>query len=236
MSKRYSIEQVRDLFKEKGCTLLENHYENNKQPLKYICVCGETSVIKLNHLLNGRLCKSCGYKKASKTKTQTYEEVVSLFKEKGFTLLSQSYEGYSQKLEYICKCGRESYTTMNNIHSIRGCKECWYDFLRSDENPNRSLTTEERHLQRKAPEYAEWRTSVFERDSYNCADCGQHGGSLQAHHLDAFHWCEEKRYDVSNGVTLCKTCHSEFHRVYGKVNNNKAQFNEWKRGGAKKIV
>lgn len=226
-NKRYTVEQVRSLFSEKGCTLLEDNYQHNKQPLRYICVCGNESVIKLNHLLNDRLCKTCGYNKARKTKTRRYEEVAKIFKSHGFTLLSETYEGNEQSLKYLCKCGRESHTSLSNLYSIRGCRDCWIDFLKSDENPSRSLTKEERHLQRKTPEYKEWRTSVFERDSYTCKCCGQYGGSLQAHHLDAFHWCEEKRYEVSNGVTLCKTCHSEFHRVYGKVNNTKAQFDEW---------
>lgn len=195
--------------------------------MKYVCVCGEESVIKLNHLLNGRLCKSCGYKKARKTKTKTHAEVTLIFEEKGFRLLSDTYTGNEQKLKYLCKCGRESYTSLSNIYSISGCRECWIDFLRSEDNPNRSLTKEERHEQRKAPEYAEWRTNVFERDSYNCRVCAQYGGSLQAHHLDAFHWCKEKRYDVTNGVTLCADCHADFHKAYGKVNNTKAQYDEW---------
>lgn len=215
------------MFKEKGCTLLENHYENNKQPLRYLCVCGEESVIKLNHLLNGRLCKSCGYKKAVNTKTKTYEEVVRIFESKGFKLLSKSYEGYYQRLRYVCRCGRESTIKMSNIHSTKGCRNCWLDFIRSEENPKRSLTKEERETQRKAPEYAKWRTEVFIRDEYTCAICGQHRGSLQAHHLDGFHWCEEGRYDLNNGVTLCNPCHKDFHKAYGKINNTRAQFNEW---------
>lgn len=236
ISKKYTFDEVKRLFSEKGCTLLEDYYTNNKQPLKYICICGNESVIKLNHLLNGRLCKSCGYKKVSETKTKTIEEVKEMFNLKGFKLLSDSYTGSRQRLTYQCKCGRVSQTALSNLGSIQGCRDCWVDFLKSDDNPSRSLTKEERQLQRKAPEYKEWRTSVFERDSYTCICCGQYGGSLQAHHLDGFHWCEDKRYDVNNGVTLCEPCHTEFHRVYGKVNNTKAQFDEWMRGGTKKIV
>jgi hypothetical protein len=230
------LEKVRELFTEKGCTLLEDNYTNNKQPLSYICVCGSESVVNLNHLLNGKLCKLCGYKKASKTKTKSFEEVKKMFEAKGFKLLSESYEGSRQNLTYLCKCGRVSETALSNLSSIEGCRDCWIDFLLSDKNPSRSLTVEERHSQRKAPEYAEWRTSVFQRDSYTCISCAQYGGSLQAHHLDAFHWCEDRRYDTTNGVTLCRSCHTDFHRVYGKVNNTKAQFDEWMRRGNEKIV
>lgn len=231
---RYTLEQVKGLFDERGCTLLENHYTNNKQPLSYLCACGKASVIKLNTLLNGGLCKICGYKKSRKTNTKTHTEVVEVFAEKGFKLISDSYEGSRLPLRYICKCGRESVTSLSNIGSIQGCRDCWLDIMRSDESPYRSLSTEERHAQRKAPEYAEWRTQVFQIDSYSCVKCTQHGGSLEAHHLDAFHWCEDRRYDTTNGVTLCKTCHADFHRVYGKRLNTEKQFDEWIEGGGEK--
>jgi hypothetical protein len=204
--------------------------------LSYICVCGNESVIKLNHLLNGRLCKSCGYEKASKTKTKTYEEVKQMFELKGFRLLSKSYNDSRQDLTYLCKCGRISQTALSNLSSIQGCRDCWIDFLKSEMNPNRSLTKEQRHLQRKSPEYFSWRISVFQRDSYTCVKCGQYGGNLQAHHLDAFHWCEDRRYDTTNGATLCKSCHADFHHSYGKRLNTKAQFYEWMRKGNEKVV
>ena len=42
-----------------------------------------------------------------------------------------------------------------------------------------------------------------------------------AHHLYSHHKNEDLRYDVSNGVTLCKECHLDFHRKYGLKNNTK---------------
>ena len=34
---------------------------------------------------------------------------------------------------------------------------------------------------------------------------------------------EKLRTDVNNGITLCKTCHKEFHDIYGYTNNTKEQ-------------
>ena len=35
------------------------------------------------------------------------------------------------------------------------------------------------------------------------------------------------RTDESNGITLCKNCHKNFHSIYGFGNNTKEQFEEW---------
>jgi hypothetical protein len=215
-------------FAERGCTLLSDHYAGNKQKLSYLCKCGNKSIIKLNHLLNGRLCKRCGHKKVSKANKSDYDYVKGKFEEKGFTLLSNSYSNSREKLRYICKCGRESETSYGNLYAINGCKQCWYHILRTDHYlKNHDMTPEERTLKRKLPEYQEWRTSIFARDDYTCLTCNQRGYSLNAHHLDGYHWCVNKRFDSSNGITLCGDCHRKFHSKYSNRNNTSAQFIEW---------
>ena len=32
--------------------------------------------------------------------------------------------------------------------------------------------------------------------------------------------------DIKNGICLCETCHKEFHRKYGTMNNTRLQFYE----------
>lgn len=59
--------------------------------------------------------------------------------------------------------------------------------------------------------YREWRGEVLERDNYTCQDCGQHGGTLTAHHIERWADSPELRYELSNGVTLCQSCHAERH-------------------------
>lgn len=62
------------------------------------------------------------------------------------------------------------------------------------------------YLLRHNFEYREWRNKVFERDKYLCQYCFKNG-KLNAHHLML--WSEHKdlRYVVSNGLTLCESCH-----------------------------
>ena len=85
---------------------------------------------------------------------------------------------------------------------------------------------------RELPEYRDWRKSVFDRDHYTCQCCGNRNGDgktvyLEAHHI--FNWRDnvDLRYDVDNGITLCKDCHLRFHKKYGKRNNTKEQFVEF---------
>lgn len=63
--------------------------------------------------------------------------------------------------------------------------------------------------------YKEWRTAVFERDSYTCRRCGG-GGDLRAHHIKGWTRFPSLRYEVSNGKTLCVECHDRLHRKRAK--------------------
>jgi DNA-directed RNA polymerase subunit RPC12/RpoP len=62
-SKKYDIEEVKEIFKEGGCKLLQDHYENSNALMKYECSCGETSVINLQNFIGGSRCKQCGLEK-----------------------------------------------------------------------------------------------------------------------------------------------------------------------------
>lgn len=93
-------------------------------------------------------------------------------------------------------------------------------------NPNKEDAA--RMKERAFPAYYEWRRQVFQRDSYTCVCCGQHGGKLNAHHLASWSKFPELRLDVFNGVTVCGTCHDAFHLLYGKHRGNTPeQFTEF---------
>ena len=73
-----------------------------------------------------------------------------------------------------------------------------------------------------------WKKEVHKRDNDTCVCCKkQNLNPKYAHHLYSHHKNEDLRYDVSNGVTLCKECHLDFHRKYGLKNNTKEQFEEY---------
>lgn len=105
-------------------------------------------------------------------------------------------------------------------------------------NPN--ITEEERIKGRCYDDYVMWRKSVYERDNYTCQCCKGKGGNgkrfkIAAHHLYSHHDNRELRLQLENGITLCWTCHGEFHRLYGRGNNTLNQFAEYMESKGKKL-
>ena len=68
----------------------------------------------------------------------------------------------------------------------------------------------------------------FERDNYTCQCCNIKGAHLHAHHLNGFDKFPEQRFIISNLITLCKSCHDNFHAEFGKGSNTEAQYIDFK--------
>jgi len=62
-----------------------------------------------------------------------------------------------------------------------------------------------------------WRKSVKRRDNYVCQDCGLDGKiacrgcnekpEMHADHIKSWAKYPDHRFDIDNGITLCKKCH-----------------------------
>lgn len=74
----------------------------------------------------------------------------------------------------------------------------------------------ERQLYMNSKEYIDWRKTVFARDDYICQECGSSGCYIQAHHIKPWAEYEDLRFDINNGITLCKDCHMKLHGLNKK--------------------
>lgn len=70
---------------------------------------------------------------------------------------------------------------------------------------------------RRSYKYRSWRQEVLIRDSYTCQHCGKQPAVLHVHHKKSFAGHPELRYELDNGISLCKECHLKAHggRWYG---------------------
>ena len=62
------------------------------------------------------------------------------------------------------------------------------------------------------PVYKDWRFKVYKRDRFTCQmpSC-KSKRQLQAHHLKKWSEASILRYDLNNGITLCRTCHDKIN-------------------------
>ena len=68
---------------------------------------------------------------------------------------------------------------------------------------------------RRSHKYNIWRKSVYKRDNWTCQECKQKIKHPIAHHIKSFNNYPELRFNVDNGITLCRSCHKQIHKEIG---------------------
>lgn len=216
MTKKYTFDDVKSVFKEAGRELISTEYIP-KNKLKYRCHCGKIVEVRLDKFKNAKQqqCRPCAMKESGmKKRTYNVGKLEQIFAETGAVLLETEYLGYHIKHRYICSCGNEAKITPAHFISGERCEKCAGSRsaakLRGRKR-NKNLTQDDREKTRKYPEYIEWRKSIYERDHYCCVVCGT-SRDLNAHHINSYSLYPAVRLHMLNGVTMCKECHKAYHR------------------------
>ena len=108
-----------------------------------------------------------------------------------------------------CGCYR------NEIIHRTGKEANGYDKNKTDEQRASNLSQRQSHLNLL------WKRSIYELYGNRCAICGG-SEKLHAHHIESFAANESLRFDLENGICLCKTCHSAYHISFMKGYKNPA--------------
>lgn len=75
------------------------------------------------------------------------------------------------------------------------------------------------------PVYKRFRLEVLERDKFTCQMCNKKGrrARLNVHHVIKWSSASTLRYDIDNGITLCRDCHKD---ITGKESHYISYFSE----------
>lgn len=77
-------------------------------------------------------------------------------------------------------------------------------------------------LMRNSSSHKGWSKSVKQRDKWICQNCFKKQSSkspLVAHHIVGWNKDHSLRFDISNGITLCRACHVSLHKPRLKIMN-----------------
>lgn len=66
-------------------------------------------------------------------------------------------------------------------------------------------------VMRNSTLHKNWAKAVHEKCGWTCQICGYKGKNIVAHHIKPWSHDFDLRFDVSNGITLCRSCHCRRH-------------------------
>lgn len=226
---RLPISEIEKEFKIRGYEIIRESYISASEPVEFICPKHpeKRTRMRIADLRRGCRCRYCSHE-STRLSEKSIRDIVEL---EGLSFIGVIRNNKGLYVKYVCQKHPliEQETYYNDLKNGRHCYYCGIEKISGANhyNYNSNKSPEERAFDRRYDEKErKWRNSVFERDRYRCTVCNASSG-LNAHHKDGWNWCVERRYDVTNGVTLCKDCHVSFHSMFGFGNNTEEQFSEW---------
>lgn len=100
------------------------------------------------------------------------------------------------------------------------CQQCRVKFFVKDHIYNWKGGVKQRFNTGEAYKVKSWAKSIYARDHFTCWMCGTKGKKIEAHHIDRWVDAPDKRFDIANGITLCKDCHLS-------IRNTESDWSSW---------
>jgi hypothetical protein len=239
MGKKYTIEEVKNLFEKEGYQLLTTEYINSKQKLDYICSKGHKYYITLDSWQQGNRCKICGIESRANKKRLSLSFIKSEFAKEDYQLLTVEYKNNRQKLYYICPNNHQHSTNWDNWKQGNRCPYCsgkakpTIDFIKSEfeKEGYRLLTTEyknsEQRLDYTCP--SDHRHSIRWHDWQGMHRCPVCAVNKRKHSLD-FIKHEFERTDYQLLTTEYKNSRQKLDYICHNGHQHSITWNDWQQG------
>jgi hypothetical protein len=183
------------------------------------CDCGQETVVSSTSLLNG-VVVSCGCYSKEQTSKRMMGKPISLETRKKLSVINKGKyisDATKQKMSFALKGKRIGIN--NPFYGKTHTKEARLRIstaligkYRGENSPhwNYNISMEDRLCDRRYNQlFVDWRTSIFKRDDYTCYLCKIKGKYMQAHHIYPWNKYKHIRYELWNGITMCKDCHNK---------------------------
>ena len=213
--------------KKFGKLIVSKRLPNNKRSEAVwlcVCDCGRTKIVKTNNLTSGKITH-CGCSKRCKRND-------SIIGKKFHRLLVVSFSHYSGRTSVyncVCECGNKNKSTKNALTTGRTKSYgCYIKEICGLRMYNPDVPDEIRQIWRTGEQYKKWVKNIRNKYDNKCDICGN-SKMLVAHHLVNWLSHPELRFDINNGICLCRQCHYNFHSKYGLNRNTPAQYWEFRK-------
>ncbi len=139
-----------------------------------------------------------------------------------------NWKGGTWKICPVCG-GKKDFNakTCSDCYIRKGNKNSYFGKNNSNyKNPDNRITPLNQSI-RNFEKYSEWRILIFQRDLFICQACKKKSeGDLNAHHIKKLSSILEENkiktieqalecdaiWNISNGITLCESCHNLIHK------------------------
>lgn len=117
MSKKLTIDEIVKYVEENSkCKLLSDKYKNNRTNLIFKCKCGNKFETTYSNFKKGqRQCKICGIKIRTEKKKEDFKNVQTIFLNKGFKLMDNSYVNARAKMLAVDNEGYKILISLDNL-------------------------------------------------------------------------------------------------------------------------
>lgn len=167
---------------------LIEHYITNKESMEQIAKICDTTVDTIRTRLNRFKIQKRNHKQSLQITNKKQPRKRKVFYRHGY------YK--------VCKfCGTSFYVNQRSkrVYCSKSCgRNYWKEHRKRDQD------------WRYYPEYKEWRNLVYFRDNWKCKICGSKL-KINAHHIFIGKDYPSRRFDTSNGITLCEVHHIQIH-------------------------